>query len=286
MLVEALVFSRVIGAEFFKTSHRPGLLFWGFFFVPLISFATDLVLLANPLHIGSATRHIDLVFLLSRSLEISSSPLAQVFFIAGAAVIFGTEYESETWRLIAPRAPRTLWIMAKASVYGTCALMSLTLVALGSICRGLLGSVSQHLLLTWETPGTTALFTVGAVFGISWLELLFLGAITGLIAVVSRSVLVAALSVTLFAFCQSVLISWFRLTAVAGRGISSTIAMAFLPDLSAEVARFFAIHAELSPGRYVASREGFVSVLSLCSGMALTIFLTAVWFRNQELSRE
>jgi hypothetical protein len=135
MFAQGPVFSRVLAAEFFKASQRVRLLFWGFVFVPICSFAADIFILSNPIHLANITARVDLLSLLSRALEIGGSPLAQVFFIAAAAVIFGGEYDSETWRLMAPRARRPDWIWAKVLLYTAGVLCSLTL---GRCCRGLL----------------------------------------------------------------------------------------------------------------------------------------------------
>jgi hypothetical protein len=280
------VFSRVLAAEFFKASRRLPLLFWGFLLVPIFSFAADMLLLSHPFRVPNIAPRVDLLFLLSHALEISGSPLAQVFFIAAAAVIFGSEYDSETWRLIAPRAPRTDWILAKVLLYAAGLFCSLILVALGTTFYAILKSVSQLVPLTWEAHDGSPLVAFAAVFGVSWLELLLLGVATGLVAVTSRSVLVPAISLILLAFCQSILISLVRLASVVGADVSSTAILALLPGLAADAGRFFATHAEVSPGLYVTAQEAGIALASLSAWITLILLLTLTWFRRQELSRE
>jgi hypothetical protein len=118
------------------------------------------------------------------------------------------------------------------------------------------------------------------VFGISWLELLLLGLATGLIAVLSRSVLVGAIRLILGAFCQTFLSS--QVTA----SVSSISLLAALPGLCADVARFFVTHSEVSPGEYIASRAAVVALSSLLVWTFLVLCLTLAWFRKQEFNRE
>jgi hypothetical protein len=280
------VFSRVLAAEFFKASHRLPLLFWGFVFVPICSFAADIFILSNPIHLADMAPRVNLLLLLSRALEIGSSPLAQVFFIVAAAVIFGSEYDSETWRLLAPRARRTHWIWAKVLLYAAGVLCSLTLVAVGASFCALLESVTRFVPITWQANGGAPVSVLAAVFGISWLELLLLGLVTGVLAVASRSVLIPAISVILAAFCQSILIDLVRLASVASDTLSSTAKLALLPWLAAEVGRFFAAHAEVSPGIYITAREASIGLASLFAWISCTLLLTLVWFGRQEFSRE
>jgi ABC-type transport system involved in multi-copper enzyme maturation permease subunit len=274
------VFSRVIAAEFFKASRRWSLLFWGFAFVPLCSFAVGVLLLFRPIKAAEIAPRVDLFFRLTRSLEITGSPLAQVFFAAAAAVIFGSEYESETWRVLAPRAHRGDWILAKALLYATVASASLILVAIGACFCALFGSVRLRLPIVWQAEGIYPAAVVAIVFGVSWLELVFIGLATGLIAVVSRSVLVAAVSAILAAFCQSLLISAVSISR------SSVVNIAALPGLSAEAARLFVTHTQLSPGEFVTQPEAVTAALSLLVWIVLTLGFTVMWFKRQEIQRE
>lgn len=280
------MFSRVLFAELFKAWCRFPLLFWGFLFIPIFSFAADLVLLSHPFRLPNAAPRVDLLFLLSHAMEISASPLAQVFFVAAAAVIFGTEYDSETWRLVATRARRVHWILAKVLLYAIGVFCSLTLVALGTTFCAILDSINRFVPLVWEAHGGSAFAAFAAVFGISWLELLLLGSVTGLVAVATRSVLVSAVTVILIAFSQWILVLLVPLTTVARGGASSTAILTSLPGLAANVGRFFITHAEVSPGLYIPAREAGIAVASLWGWIALTLALTLIWFHRQELSRE
>ena len=118
------------------------------------------------------------------------------------------------------------------------------------------------------------------LFGISWLELLLLGISTGLITVMSRSVLVGTISVILAAFCQTFLSS--QVTA----NVSSIPLLAALPGLCADVARFFVTHTEVSPGEYIAWRAALVALASLLVWTFLALCLTLARFRKQQFNRE
>jgi hypothetical protein len=271
---------RTIAAEFFKASRRWGLLFWGFVFVPLYSTVIGLVLQLNSIHLDGVVPRIDLFSRLSRALEGSSSPIAQVFFIVAAATIFGSEYDSQNWRVLAPRARRMDWILAKVLLYAAGAFASLALIALGACFIALLGAVRLREPILWQARGVSPLGSIFMVFGISWFELLLLGLATGLIAVVSRSVLVGAISLILAAFCQTFVSS--QVTA----SVSSIPLLAALPGLCADVARFFVTHTEVSPGEYIGSRTAMVASASLLVWTFLVMCLTLAWFRKQEFNRE
>jgi hypothetical protein len=274
------MFGRTIAAEFFKASRRWGLLFWGFVFVPLYSVVIGLVLQLNSIHLDGVVPRIDLFSRLTRALEGSSSPVAQVFFIVAAATIFGSEYDSQNWRVLAPRARRTDWILAKVILYATGIFLSLALVALGACFIALLGAVKLRHPVLWQAQDVSPLSATVMVFGISWLEPLLLGLATGLIAVVSRSVLVGAICIILAAFCETLLGSYVTANA------SSIPLSAALPGLCADVARFFVTHTEVSPGEYIASRAAVIALSSLLVWTFLTLSLTLTWFRKQEFNRE
>ena len=271
---------RTIAAEFFKASRRWGLLFWGFVFVPIYSVVVDVVLQLNSIHLDGVVPRIDLFARLARALEGSSSPIAQVFFIVAAATIFGGEYDSQNWRVLAPRARRTDWILAKVLLYGAGAFVSLALMALGATFIALLGAVRLREPILWQAPVDSPLSAMVMLFAISWLELLLLGLAAGLIAVVSRSVLVGAISLILAAFCQTFLSS--QVTA----SVSSIPLLAALPGLCADVARFFVTRTEISPGEYIAARSALVAGASLLVWSSLTLCLTLAWFRQQQFNRE
>jgi hypothetical protein len=274
------MFGRTVAAEFFKASRRWGLLFWGFVFVPLYSGVIGLVFQMNSIYLDGVVPRIDLFSRISRALERSGSPIAQVFFIVAAATIFGSEYDSQNWRVLAPRARRTDWIFAKVCLYATGVFVSLALVALGAVIIALLGAVRLREPILWQAQDVAPLNAIVMVFGISWLELLLLGLATGLIAVVSRSVLVGAISLILAAFCQTFLSS--QVTA----SVSSTPLLAALPGLSADVARLFVTHSEVSPGEYIAPRAAVTALASLLVWSFVLLCLTLACFRKQEFSRE
>jgi ABC-2 type transport system permease protein len=271
--------NQAIAAEFFKASRRWSLLFWGFAFVPLCSFAIDFALQLNPIKIADFAPHVDLFSRMARTFEMSSSPLAEVFFIAAAAVIFGAEYDSETWRLLVPRASRTELITAKVLLYAASAFLSLILVILGACFSALVGAVRMRVPILWQATGVSPGNAIAMIVGLSWLELIVVGLMTGLIAVVSRSVLVAVVILILAAFCQALMISMVN-------GHASIAMLAALPGLCAETGRLYVTHTEVSPGRYITADEAVVAMLSLLAWIFLSLSLTLFWFRRQEFRRE
>jgi hypothetical protein len=215
------------------------------------------VLQLSSIHLDGVVPRIDLFARLSRALDGSSSPIARVFFIVAAATIFGSEYDSQNWRVLAPRARRTDWFLAKVLLYAAGAFVSLALMVLGASFIAVLGAVRLREPILWQARGDAPLNAIVMLFGISWLELLLLGLATGLIAVASRSVLVGAISVILAAFCQTFLSSQLTVS------VSSIPLLVALPGLCADVARFFVNHAEVTPGEYVVWRAAVVAMASL-----------------------
>jgi ABC-2 type transport system permease protein len=270
---------QAIAAEFFKASRRWSLLFWGFAFVPFCSFVINIMMQLNPITVAGLALHADLFSKLFRALEFSSSPLAQVFYIAAGAVIFGAEYESESRRLLIPRAPRIGLIVAKVLLYAACALSSLILIIVGACLATLFGAVKMRIPILWQATTFSPASAIAMVACISWAELMILGLSAGLIAVISRAVLVPVVSLILAAFCQALLMSILNFKV-------PTATLAFLPGLCAEIGRLFLTHTEISPGQYINPREAAVAMALLCVWLLVSLSLTLWWFKNQEFKRE
>src|SRR5437762_3229262 len=88
------------------------------------------------------------------------------------------------------RLPLLFW--GKVLVYAAGLLFSLTLVALSASLCALLESLTGFGPIAWQAGGGAPIGVLAALFGISWLELLLLGLVTGVLAVASRSVLIPA----------------------------------------------------------------------------------------------
>jgi ABC-type transport system involved in multi-copper enzyme maturation permease subunit len=272
--------SRTLAAEFFKCSRRWALLFWGFAFVPVCALVVGIALQLNTLHVPGADSHIDVLSRLVQALELSGSPFCQVFFIASAAVIFAGEYDSHTWRLLMSRAPRKQFMLAKVAVYASGVFASLLLLLVGAGICVLLASVRLRAPLLWQLAGSSPSLALCLQFSISALELLLVGLLTGLIAVVFRSLFVGALVVIFLTFCQAILAS------VVSMRMASPFSFVALPPFCVEVLRFYAAHREFAPARYVGVAQAGAALLSMLSWVAAAAWLTLTYFQRQQLERE
>jgi ABC-type transport system involved in multi-copper enzyme maturation permease subunit len=273
------MFRRAVRAEFFKSIRCAPLMFFGFVFVPLCSLLLGLLLQINSLSVPGVAQ-VDLAARLARELAISASPLAQLFFIAAAALIFGGEYGAETWRLMAPRARRMDLIWAKITLYAAAVGASLLLLLLSACCCAVVASVKLRAPVLWQWPDGSPACAVTLQFGVSWLELLVAGLLAGCVTMASRSALVGAVSGILLAFCQALL------AASLSMRNASWLAFAGLPAFSFEVMRFFVLHRAFAPQRYVTPLEALKALLSLAAWLSASVCVLQFKFRNQELSRE
>jgi hypothetical protein len=194
-------------------------------------------------------------------------------------VIFGAEYESESWRLLIPRAPRIGLIVAKILLYAACALSSLILLIVGACLATLFGAVKMRVPILWEAATFPPATAIAMVTCISWTELMILGLCAGLIAVISRSVLVPVVSLILAVFCQALVMSILNFKV-------SAVTLAVLPGLCAATGRLFVTHTEISPGQYINTREAAIAMALLFVWLLLNLSLTLWWFKKQEFRRE
>jgi ABC-2 type transport system permease protein len=179
-------------AELFKLLRNRTTLFWAFGFVPLATLAIGLYLatqLRGALPPGLVVPAPDLGVAFIRGLSEAANPFAVLFALIGAAMLFAGEFRWETWRLIATRNSRVLVFTAKLLVF---ALACAATVALTGIA-GLLAAAAEAL-----SHGAGMRFTADPgdilrAFAVSELRLLQVGAVAALIAVVSRSMMAAAI---------------------------------------------------------------------------------------------
>ncbi|RYF91037.1 MAG: ABC transporter permease, partial [Caulobacteraceae bacterium] len=113
MLLDALK------AEQFRFWRDRGAVIWGFAIPGVGVFALGVIatlfvkLVAKAKLPGLVNLGSDMVGALSGA----GSPITQIFFLIGAAAIFGTDYRWETWRLQTPRNSRLNLMLAKFAVY-------------------------------------------------------------------------------------------------------------------------------------------------------------------------
>src|SRR5690606_23346909 len=88
------------------------------------------------------------------ALGAAGNPIWHVFYIAAAATLFAGEYRWETWRFIAPRAPRPALMLGKAGAFAIFAAASLVAIAAAGLTAAVFGAfLNQSAPLTHPDPG-------------------------------------------------------------------------------------------------------------------------------------
>lgn len=265
-----------IAAERFRLSRDRVSLFWGFGFMPLVAM---LFSMAGDLFVRIVLRRgvpgettVDLANRAMGAVAGASGPVTALFLLIGAAAIFAGDYRWETWRLITPRNSRINLLTAKLIVFAEVAAWSLLLTAFTAVLAGLFGGVVNHGRLVAAPTGFLGHFA--GVFVITWLEVLLIGALAGLVGVLTRSTMGAVIAGLVVVFVQSTLAAtmqattWKSLTipAYAGRILKT----------------FVAAPAEVRPE---AGPAGLALVLLLVWLVVLAGGAMAL-FRRQDLTKE
>lgn len=272
MLLDALK------AEQFRLWRDRGAVIWGFAFPGVGVFALGLIatlfvkFVAKARIPGAVNLGTDIVGALSGA----GSPITQIFFLIGAAAIFGTDYRWETWRLQTPRNSRLNLILAKFAVYGAATALALVGMGLGGVVAALARAVIETSPLE---PVNWAVFFPAFLrgFAAAWLELMVVGAIAALIAVMSRTNVAAIIVTLLLAFAQAIVMGQLRFDPQH----PPLDALAIFPALSAQVLR----GAPVGPGG-VTAQGAEIASLMLLVWMLVLGGLTVALFRRQELTRE
>lgn len=272
MLLDALK------AERFRLWRDRGAVIWGFAFPGVGVFAVGLIatlfvkFVAKAKIPGAVNLGTDIVGALSGA----GSPITQIFFLIGAAAIFGTDYRWETWRLQTPRNSRLNLILAKFAIYALATALALIGMGLGGVLAAVLRTVIETSPL--EAVNWTIFFPAFLRgFMAAWLELMVVGAIAALIAVVSRTNVAAIIVTLLLAFAQAIIMGQMRFDPQH----PPLDALALFPALSAQVLR----GAPVGPGG-VTAQGAELGALMLLVWILVLGGLTVALFRRQELTRE
>ncbi|MDO9335426.1 MAG: ABC transporter permease [Caulobacter sp.] len=272
MLLDALK------AEQFRFWRDRGAVTWGFAIPGVGVFALGVIatlfvkLVAKAKLPGLVNLGSDMVGALSGA----GSPITQIFFLIGAAAIFGTDYRWETWRLQTPRNSRLNLMLAKFAVYAGATALGLVGMALGGALGGLARAVIETVPLEgvdWAAFGPA--FLRG--FAGAWLELLVVGSIAAFVAVLTRTNVAAIIVTLLLAFAQAIIMGVARPDPVH----PDWDALLSFPGLSAQVLR----GGPAGMGGVTAQGAELATVMLLV-WIAVLAGLTILLFTRQELTRE
>lgn len=280
------MFADALASEAYKLWRNRTVWFWGFVFVPLVGLAiqlfTDTYLRSRMQGAGAMLPPFDLGSQALGSLAKAAGPFTQLFALLAAAVLFGGEYRWETWRLLAPRNSRLNLMLAKVGIFAAGTAFTVIALALAAVLSNLIGAAASHgALAAGATPPGTLWLGLLQQFLISWAQLLQLGAIAALAAVVTRSIIAAVIAPIVLGVVQ-----------LAMNGIPQADPMhppiwrlLALPGLSADLLRaYFVTRARgqdvLEPG--VAAQAG----ISLVGWIVVVLAVALVAFQRQDLSKE
>jgi len=265
---------RAVRADIYRLLRNRGALFWGFLFIPLVYVLMTLV--PNLMMRGAAKLiggGVDPLAQAARSLAVAGNPFAHLFFAMGAASILGGEYRFATWRLVAPRLPRTSTLIAKWWVFVLFACASLTLVSAGTLVASALS------VLAFSEPIRSGL-GAGAVlltFAVSAFELAAFASVVASAAILTRTVMGAVMPPFIFSLAQSMLGAFLP-------SLSEPSALLGLPSFAGDTARRYAIPVDGLPP--VTAGAAAVSIVALVAWAAFALLVAVIAFRRQDLSRE
>ena len=267
-----------VAAEANRLWHNRSARFWGFAFLPIalliFNLALDTYLRAR---IGTGVG-INLGLQILRGMDAAGSVFFQIFFALGAGAIFAGDYRWETWRLIGPRNTRANLLLAKFAVFGLASAGSLVALGLMGIAHALYGSALNGTALILPPPHFV-LRLVG-VFASSWLELMVLGSVTALFAVITRAMIGAAMAAIMFGFFQAAVLTQI---SIAG---ASTASLALLPHLAAETLGAYTAGREIAPNLFVDPQSAAIAAIALIGWIVVVGTVAIVLFQRQDLSRE
>jgi ABC-2 type transport system permease protein len=279
MLADAL------SSELFKLWRNKTTWFWGFCFAPIVALAIGVgtVVFIRYKETGlAAAMPEDIARQTVNGVSQAASPLTMLFILIAAGILFGGEYRWETWRLLAPRSSRANLLGAKFLTFAAGAAFTVLAIGAAAPLTSLLNTMVNHTQLTWSGGSALAfLVTFLEQFLISWAQLLQVGAVAALAAVVTRSILAAVIAPIVLGVVQAALTNMPQGDSLH----PSPWRLLELPGLSADMLRAFLnrgllSHVTIDPG--VATQ----AAISLLGWIVIAMTVALVTFRRQDLAKE
>lgn len=261
----------LLSAEMRKLLRQPGLLFFGFFIVPMLALLFKLVL--QGIVLVRSGRHaesgVDLFLSAAKGLSLSGNSLGHLFYAIGIASVFFLEYRLSTWRLMVPRHARSRLFAAKFCACLICLGAGLIVAMVGDMALNLAMSLlaGEGLRAISLNVGSAGLLV--PAFGIALMELAVLTALVAALVIISRSMIAAVFPAFLLAITASML------QIYAGRDAE----ILPLPSYAAGTLRAWLFAAE-------GQAAGLEALLILLAWLVGLLGLGAVWFLRQQLATE
>lgn len=276
--------------EWLKLLCNQGAAFWAFLFTPLVALTLglgkELFFRFGGAYVSAAQTGLDMRTDLARAtLEgfgQASAPLTQVFCLIGAATIFAGEYQWETWRLIVTRQERTTILGAKIAVFFIGCLACTAFIGLAGLTSGVLSGILEG-FQSHELEGQSRL--IAKVIG-AWatcvLDIMQLGAVAAIVAVVSRSTFATFVVPLALYLVQILVVS--RLADAGALHPSYALTMA-LPNYASGVIQLYLSSARDIRSELVQPFAAFVAGCSLLVWNIAGFGIAAVVFCKQDLNR-
>lgn len=266
-------------AEGLRFLRQRGALLWGFGFIPaLMLLLTLAAALFARTHIHQkmpgAASVADSVL---RNIHYASAPPAQLFVLLAAAAIFAGDYRWESWRLFTPRNSRVTLMLGKLGVYALASAAGALLLGLSGALQTLLAAGIDGSAVAWPDASAAFLGGLGQALATAWLDLMLLGELALLVAVVTRSN-IATVMVPFALFCvQALVMSQLPQPARVDPSLKQMLEM---PSLAVDMLR-----GTPAPfGEHGASP--FMAAIVVAAWLLAVLGLALWLFRRQDLTRE
>lgn len=266
-----------IRAEAYKFLRNRGALFWGFCAPPMAFLFFNLALTTYLNMRMRLPESVDIGRQVLQALGLGGSSFFQIFFVAGAASLFASEYRWETWRLQTPRNSRFNLLLAKFTVYGGGVALSLLGLGLGAFLNAIYAAAFGAVP---AAPGADFPLAATGVFLATWAELLVLGAFTALVAVASRAVIGALMAGICFSFAQGIAMAIIHPWEAPLRWLGA------LPSMDAYLLRAWITGQEIALGIAADPARALTAMAILAAWLLLAGGLALACFQRQDLPRE
>lgn len=266
-------------AEGMRFLRQRGAILWGYGFMPalglVISIATAFFVRTH-IHtkMPGATLVGDSIL---HQIQGASSPPNQFFVLLAAAALFAGDYRWESWRLFTPRNSRMNLLLGKLGIYALASAGGLLLLSLAGLLQSVLGAAIDGSNLAFPPLGGPFLGRLGLGLATGWLDLMLLGELALLTAVLTRSN-IAAVMVPFALFCvQAIAMSLLPGTTRIDPPLKYLLA---LPSLSVDMLRG-------TPAPFGEHGANPLVAAVIVAGWLAAMLALALWlFQRQDLTRE
>lgn len=267
-----------IRAEVLKFSRDRKLLYCSFLSVPFGYLIIRLLMLiytrlAFPVDFGS----VDVIKNLNHAFGVGQNFFAQLLFLSGAVGMLTQEYRLETWRHIVPRNRRSALLGAKLLVLTITLMFCILLVGGASIFFDVAEALAFHYPVPDSSAFAISIPRIAISFLGSVLILMTWGAMTALVATVTRSQLATMIVITAMILIEPIVASRIA------RGPVYPLASFVFPSVAANELMWWSQNLEQIE---IPVENLCFGVIALALWIAVFSFSASLIFSRQDLARE